>query len=111
MASAIAQVFPVSLSVRSFVLFAYLQALDLLSTFAFLMNGVEEANPLVRLAITNSPHPLIGLLAVKTAALSLGLFCMWRGKVRLLAYANVFFAGLVGWNLVALLLRLSTVAS
>jgi Domain of unknown function (DUF5658) len=107
MATATAQVITVSLPVRSFLLFAYLQALDVLSTFAFLTHGVHEANPLVRLVIAGSPHPVMGLLLVKTAALLLGLFCMWRGKVRVLVFANLFFGALVVWNLLALVVALT----
>ena len=64
--------------------YSYLQVLDFLTTIAFLLNGVKEGNPLVRLAIDYSPNPITGLLAVKVAALGLGLYCWRGGKLRLL---------------------------
>lgn len=87
-----------------FVQFAYLQALDLLSTLAFLLNGVAEANPMVRWSMTVAPHPIGGLVAIKVAALGLALWCLKMGRDRLLLKINIFFAGLVAWNLVCLIL-------
>ena len=86
------------------VQFAYLQALDLLTTLAFLLNGVAEANPLVRLSMSVAPNPIGGLVAVKVAALALALGCLKMGRDRLLFKINIFFAGLVAWNLVCLIL-------
>lgn len=91
---------------RAFLIYAYLQALDLLTTLAFLMASVEEANPLVRQAMALAGSPLAGLVLVKMAALALGLVCWRTGRLRLLQRANVFFAALVAWNLVCLLLGL-----
>ncbi|MCS7041721.1 MAG: DUF5658 family protein [Bryobacteraceae bacterium] len=91
---------------RAFLIYAYLQALDVLTTLAFLMASVEEANPLVRQAIALAGSPLAGLLLVKLAALALGVICWRAGRIRLLQRANVFFAALVAWNLVCLLLGL-----
>jgi len=91
---------------RAFLVYAYLQALDVLTTLAFLMARLEEANPLVRQAMAWTGSPLYGLLLVKTAALVLGWVCWRTGRLRLLERANVFFAILVAWNLVCLLLGL-----
>jgi hypothetical protein len=87
----------------SLVLFAYFQLLDLLTTVIFLLHGVKEANPLVKFALVAGPSPLVGLLAVKLAAVGLGIFCCMRGRAKLLTRMNVFFAFLVSWNLVALI--------
>ncbi len=84
--------------------YAYLQVLDFLTTIAFMINGVREGNPLVRLAISYAPHPLGGLVAVKVAAVSLGLYCWLRGRDRLLTRINWLFAVLVAWNLAALII-------
>jgi hypothetical protein len=92
---------------RAFLVYAYLQALDLLTTLAFLLARVEEANPLVRHAMAWTGSPLFGLLLVKTAALALGWVCWRTGRLRLLERANSFFAVLVAWNLVCLLLGLA----
>ena len=83
--------------------YSYLQMLDFMTTVAFLLNGVREGNPLVRLALQYSPHPLGGLLLVKLAAVALGLYCWRGGRDRLLTRMNVLFAVVVAWNLVALI--------
>jgi hypothetical protein len=83
--------------------FAYLQLLDLLTTVAFLVHGVREANPLVRMAVEGCSNPLIGLIAVKGAAMALGLYCWKNGRGRALARINLLFAAVVAWNLAALI--------
>jgi hypothetical protein len=84
--------------------YSYLQVLDFLTTVAFLINGVREGNPFVRLALGYSPHPLGGLLAVKVLAVGLGLYCWKNGRERLLGRINLLFAFVVAWNLAALIL-------
>lgn len=83
--------------------YSYLQVLDFLTTVAFMMNGVKEGNPLVRLAVRYAPDPLGGLLAIKLAAVGLGFYCWTRGRERLLSRMNMLFAVLVAWNLAALI--------
>jgi len=85
--------------------FSYLQVLDFLTTVAFLMHGVREGNPLVRLALSAGVNPLASLLAIKLLAISLGLYCWRRGRRQLLLRINILFALLVAWNLVALILQ------
>jgi hypothetical protein len=89
--------------VNYLIQFVYLQLLDLLTTVAFLLQGVREGNPLVRWIIGASPNPLGGLLGVKVLALILGLYCWRMGKQRLLGRINLLFAVLIAWNLVALI--------
>ena len=84
--------------------FSYLQLLDVLTTLAFLMNGVKEANPIIRLALESGSSPLAVLVPVKLFALALGIYCLRSARLRLLARMNVFFAVLVAWNLVVLIL-------
>ena len=84
--------------------YSYLQMLDFLTTIAFLMNGIKEGNPLVRLALTATPNPIGGLLLVKVLAVMLGVFCWWVGRERLLSRINILFAILIAWNLLALIL-------
>ena len=86
--------------------FVYLQALDVLTTLAFLSRGVEEANPLVRLMMSWVPTRLGSLLCVKLLAVLLAVYCWRKGRQRLLGRVNVFFAALVAWNLVALVVAL-----
>lgn len=86
-------------------LFLCLQILDVVTTLAFLSCGVQEANPLVRLALHWAPSHLVGLLWVKLAAVALALYCWRQGRRRLLNRVNVFFVALVAWNLVAVLVQ------
>ncbi len=83
--------------------YSYLQILDFLTTIAFLVNGVKEANPLVRYALAAGPSPIGGLIAVKIAAVLLGLYCWRMGRQRLLGRINVLFAIVIAWNLIALI--------
>lgn len=50
-----------------------------------------------------SGSPVLGLLAVKLAAMGLGLYCAMMHKERLLTRINIMFAAIVAWNLVALI--------
>ena len=88
--------------------FSYLQVLDLLTTLAFLLNGVREGNPLVRMAVEHTQHPVSGLLIVKAAALALGFYCWKAGRERLLTRINILFALVVAWNLAALIVASTT---
>ena len=85
--------------------YSYLQVLDFLTTTVFLMHGLQEANPMVRLALQWAPSPVGGLLLVKLVAVGLGLYCWKVGKQRLLSRVNILFAGLVAWNLAALIIK------
>src|SRR5437588_136969 len=85
------------------VQYSYLQVLDFLTTIAFLLHGVTEGNPLVRLAIRYSPHPLAGLLLIKLAAAAMGIYCWRKGRDRLLGRINILFATVVVWNIAALI--------
>jgi hypothetical protein len=78
--------------------------LDFMTTVAFLLHGVHEGNPLVRAALQYSPNPLGGLLAIKVLAVALGIYCWKGGRERLLNRINFLFAGIVAWNMVALIL-------
>ena len=84
--------------------FSYLQVLDFLTTIAFMINGVKEANPLVRFAVRLSSSPISGLVIVKVLAVMLGIYCWRMGRQRLLSRINVVFAAVIAWNLVALII-------
>jgi hypothetical protein len=84
--------------------YSYLQVLDFLTTIAFLVNGVREGNPLVRLALSAGSNPIGGLLVVKLLAMLLGYYCWRVGKRQLLSRINLLFAFLVAWNMVALIM-------
>jgi hypothetical protein len=91
--------------------YSYLQVLDFMTTVAFLMNGIREGNPLVRLALQYAPHPLGGLLAVKILAAALGFYCWKGGRARLLGRINILFAVVVAWNLAALIVSSAALKS
>jgi hypothetical protein len=84
--------------------FSYLQVLDFLTTVAFLVQGVREGNPLVRLAMSVTTNPMVGLLIVKVAAVGLGIYCWRGGRGRILDKINLLFAVIIAWNLVSLIL-------
>ncbi len=84
--------------------FAYLQILDLMTTVAFLLHGVQEGNPLIRFVIDRCPYPLGGLVAIKILAMLLGIYCWRMHRTRLLSRINIAFAIVVAWNLAALIL-------
>jgi hypothetical protein len=94
----------VVLQSSQFVQFAYLQVLDILSTIAFLVQGAGEANPLVRWSMQITPNPIVGLVAVKLVGILLGMICVRSGREGLLSRINLFYAGLIAWNLVCLIL-------
>ncbi len=74
-----------------------------MTTIAFLLHGVREGNPLVNLALRYTPYPIGGLLAVKLAAIALGIYAWRRGRHRLLVRINILFALVVAWNIVSLI--------
>jgi len=84
--------------------YSYLQVLDFLTTIAFLVNGVREANPLVRLALNVGHNPIGSLIGVKVLAVMLGFYCWRMGRERLLSRINAMFAVVIAWNLIALIL-------
>jgi len=84
--------------------YSYLQVLDFLTTIAFLVNGVREANPLVRLALNLGHNPIGSLIGVKVLAVMLGFYCWRMGRERLLSRISAMFALVIAWNLIALIL-------
>lgn len=83
--------------------YVYLQILDLLTTVAFLIHGVQEGNPFVRMAMEQAPNPLLGLVGMKLLAILPGMVCWWTGRARLLSRVNLFFALVIAWNLCAII--------
>jgi len=82
------------------LLFSYLQVLDFMSTVAFILMGFPEANPVVRFAFSIG---IGGLMLVKVIAVLLGVWCWSLGRKRVLITANLVFAILVAWNLLAVI--------
>jgi Domain of unknown function (DUF5658) len=82
----------------------YLQVLDFLTTIAFLLHRVQEANPLVQFFVREMGNPISGVLAVKLLGVLMGLYCWRSRRAKLVARMNYFFGFLIVWNLVALIL-------
>lgn len=92
----------------SLFLLCSLQLLDVITTLSFLGHSVSEANPLVNWLFAITGSPLTGLVVAKLLAIGLGLWCARLGKVALLERVNLFYGILVGWNMIALLVALSS---
>jgi len=88
----------------------YLQSLDLLTTIAFLLVGVDEGNPVVRLAMQRASSPLAGLLTIKLVAVGLGVYCWVAGRRQLVLRVNYAYGMLIIWNLMCLVLALLQMA-
>ena len=83
-------------------IFVYLQLLDFLTTMVGFKLGAHEVSPfIVKLIHTTSPAVGVGLS--KVVGLALGGLCAATGRVKLVALANYWYAGLVVWNLAMLL--------
>jgi hypothetical protein len=85
--------------------FLYLQVLDALTTLLGFRAGLVEGSPFVRILLHTGP--VTGLLADKAIALLIAATCVWSGRLRLIRWANYWFAAVVGWNLVMILVRVS----
>jgi hypothetical protein len=83
---------------RSRWTFATLQVLDLLTTLAAFHAGAIEVNPLVA-RLTLQFGRLGGVFMSKLIAVVIAL-----GVKRLLWVANLFYAGVVCWNIVVLII-------
>ena len=84
--------------------FVYLQLLDVLTTIAFLLQGVSEGNPIVRWVINNGPHPIGSLFLMKAVAVAMAIVCVYRHREGLLRKVNIFFAMVVLYNLAVLII-------
>ncbi|MSV35719.1 MAG: hypothetical protein EXQ47_08995 [Bryobacterales bacterium] len=91
---------PWSLSIH---LFLCLQIFDVLTTWHGVRLGLQEASPFVRFLMRMGP--LAGLLASKAVALSLGGFCIWRERLRVILWINYWYTALVIWNLALIVSR------
>jgi hypothetical protein len=95
---------PREIDVHVLTAFVYLQLLDALTTIAFMMHKVEEMNPLIKWAMRESFNPLLGLAMVKVAAVVLAVLCVASSRYGVLRKVNVFFALVVAYNVVVLIL-------
>lgn len=82
------------------LIFIALQLADFTTTLIALHLGGAEANPIVsRLLVVGS---LQGLIFSKVLVLTLGVAAVMARKFRVIKAANVVYAGVVLWNIVAL---------
>jgi len=82
--------------------FFYLQALDFLTTLIGLKLGIREVSPFIRSLLHYGP--MLAVAASKMAALLLAAACIKLNRSHLLRYANYWFAGVVVWNLLNILI-------
>lgn len=86
--------------------FIGLQVLDALTTAVFLNMGVEEGNPLIRLALAQGDHAGFALAAAKLFAIALAAFAWRSGRRKLLLKMDILFGLAVAWNLIVIGIRL-----
>ncbi len=91
--------------------FVLLQISDVVSTILFLVLGGGEANPVVLWSMRAAGNPLTGLLLAKAALIPLVAYSIFARRQKPVRVANVVFAGLVLWNLTAILLKVLAPAS
>lgn len=86
------------------IVFVGLQLLDVLSTLVFLHQGVAEANPIVRAALSVSRSPAVALILLKIGGSILAATCWFSGRRRLLKKVNFVYVGCVLWNITAVMI-------
>jgi uncharacterized protein DUF5658 len=90
--------------------FIYLQVLDLLTTLIGFKFGASEASPFIQHLIHIS-SPAVGVAASKLVGLGIGAICVATHRVRMLTWANYWYAALIVWNLSMILSDRLTVVS
>ena len=81
--------------------FYFLQIADGLTTLIFLMLGISEGNPLVRLVMTQT-NPITGLLVAKAICIGAGIMCSMSGRMWVVKKLNIIFVLVVAWNLASI---------
>lgn len=82
-------------------IFIYLQLLDLLTTLVGLRLGAVEMSPFIRMLM--HAGPAVGVTISKVFALALGGVCITTKKSHLIRWASYWYAALVVWNLMVML--------
>jgi len=83
-----------------FQVFVFLQFLDALTTVGVLQQGGYEANPIVNKLMALGLFK--GLILAKLLVVAIGTAVLWHRRHRVLFMANVAYAGIICWNLIAL---------
>ena len=94
-------------STGAILVFACLQALDVITTILGWRVGAREAN----IVILQFMHlgPITGLMFGKMLGLLLISVAILRGRLRLIRLINLWFAGIVTWNLVILWMQIGMI--
>jgi hypothetical protein len=80
--------------------------MDALTTMVFLNLGVQEGNPLIRIALAHSADPAAGMIIAKFFAIALAVYAWRSGRRRLLFKMDILFGLCVIWNLIMIGSRL-----
>lgn len=91
------------LSGGAILVFVCLQALDVITTLLGLRLGAQEANFFISRLMDFGPAT--GLLLAKLAGLVIVAMVFLLRKFRLIRLLNLWFAGIVTWNLVMIWLQ------
>ena len=83
---------------RAFILFLFLQTLDVLTTTIGLRLGAQEGSVFVRRLLGFGPFA--GLVVSKGISIILVTAVVAFGRERLMIRLNQWYAGLVTWNLI-----------
>ena len=81
-------------------LFLGLQVLDVITTMIGLHFGAQEGSTFIGHLLQSGP--LSGLIISKILAAGLAAFAVFLNRKRVLVFLNIWFAGVVGWNLIAI---------
>jgi hypothetical protein len=82
--------------------FVYLQVLDFLTTMVGFKIGAHEASPFI-VKLIHISSPAVGVAASKAIGLGLAGLCVATNRVKLLSFANYWYAALIVWNLAMIL--------
>jgi hypothetical protein len=85
-------------------IFACLQLLDFITTLAGFRAGAAEASPFIA-KLMHISSPVLGVAASKILALAFGGICVFTNRARLIGWINWWFAGLIVWNLLIILVE------
>jgi hypothetical protein len=82
--------------------FLSLQVLDVLTTLIGLRLGAQEGSSFIGHLLQSGP--LSGLIVSKILAAGLAAVAVFLNRKRILVFLNFWFAAVVGWNLIAIVL-------
>lgn len=83
--------------------FLGLQILDVLTTLVGLHLGAQEGSTFIGHLLQSGP--LTGLIISKIIAAGLAAFAVFLNRKRVLVFLNIWFAAVVAWNAIAILLQ------